>query len=121
MSLPYSQAWYDTIRATIGDQACRQLGIYVIPADFLLSVVVPAYNEQNTLKEIVRRVAAVPVRKEIIIVDDRSGDDTWNVMQQIPAEFDSADNRIVETARSVGEPVRRSAIATNISPAATNQ
>jgi glycosyltransferase involved in cell wall biosynthesis len=101
--LPYSQAWYDTLRATLGDQACRQLGIYVIPPDFLLSVVVPAYNEQNTLREIVRRVAAVPVRKEIIIVDDRSRDDTWNVMQQIPAEFESAENRIVLKRHDVNQ------------------
>ena len=100
---PYSQAWYDTIRATLGDQACRQLGIYVIPADFLLSVVVPAYNEQNTLREIVRRVAAVPVRKEIIIVDDRSRDDTWKVMQEIPAEFESADNRILLKRHEVNQ------------------
>ena len=82
MSLPYSQAWYDTIRATIGDQACRQLGIYVIPADFLLSVVVPAYNEQDTLGEI---------------------DETWKVMQEIPAEFDSADNRIVLKRHEVNQ------------------
>ena len=103
MPPPYSQAWYDSLRATLGDQACRQLGIYVIPDDFLLSVVVPAYNEQNTLKEIVRRVAAVPVRKEIIIVDDRSRDDTWNVMQAIPAEFESADNRIVLKRHEVNQ------------------
>jgi glycosyltransferase involved in cell wall biosynthesis len=103
VSLPYSQAWYDTIRAILGDQACRQLGIYVIPADFLLSVVVPAYNEQNTLKEIVRRVAAVPVRKEIIIVDDRSRDDTWKVMQEIPAEFETPENRIVLKRHEVNQ------------------
>ena len=103
MPSPYSQAWYDTLRETLGDQACRQLGVYVIPADFLLSVVVPAYNEQNTLREIVRRVAAVPVRKEIIIVDDRSRDDTWQVMQQIPAEFESADNRILLKRHEVNQ------------------
>ena len=95
MSAPYSQAWYDALRETLGDQACRQLGIYVIPPDFLLSVVVPAYNEQDTLREIVRRVAAVRVKKEVIIVDDCSRDATWTVMQAIPAEFESIETRIV--------------------------
>ena len=37
-----------------------------------LSIVIPAYNEQATLEEIVRRVERVPVDKEIIVVDDCS-------------------------------------------------
>ncbi|MCB4790712.1 MAG: glycosyltransferase family 2 protein [Elusimicrobia bacterium] len=41
-----------------------------------LSVVVPVYNEVNTLLEILRRVQAVPLEKEIIIVDDFSSDGT---------------------------------------------
>ena len=42
--------------------------------DPLLSVVMPAYNEQETIEEIVRRVLAVPLRIELIIVDDGSKD-----------------------------------------------
>jgi len=45
-------------------------------ADPLLSVVVPVYNEQDTIEEILTRVAAVPVRKEILVVDDCSTDGT---------------------------------------------
>jgi glycosyltransferase involved in cell wall biosynthesis len=45
-------------------------------ADPLLSVVVPVYNEKETIEEILTRVAAVPVRKEIIVVDDCSIDGT---------------------------------------------
>jgi len=41
-----------------------------------LSVVVPVYNENNTIDEIVRRIRAVPFSKEIIIVDDGSTDGT---------------------------------------------
>jgi glycosyltransferase involved in cell wall biosynthesis len=45
-------------------------------ADPLLSVVIPVYNEKDTIEEILSRVAAVPVRKEIIVVDDCSTDGT---------------------------------------------
>ena len=41
-----------------------------------LSVVIPAYNERTTIRELVRRVCAVPINKEIIIVDDGSTDGT---------------------------------------------
>jgi len=44
--------------------------------DPLLSVVIPVYNEKDTIEEILTRVAAVPVRKEIIVVDDCSTDGT---------------------------------------------
>ena len=43
-----------------------------LPVTGLLSVAMPAYNERETLREIITRVRAVPVRKEIIIVDDGS-------------------------------------------------
>ena len=45
-------------------------------ADPLVSVVMPVYNEKDTIEEILLRVAAVPVRKEIIVVDDCSTDGT---------------------------------------------
>src|SRR5262249_53498240 len=41
-----------------------------------LSVVIPAYNEARTIKEIVRRVREVPIEKEILIIDDCSTDGT---------------------------------------------
>lgn len=41
-----------------------------------LSVVIPAYNERPTIAELVRRVAAAPYEKEIIIIDDGSTDGT---------------------------------------------
>ena len=41
-----------------------------------LSVVIPVYNEKDTLEEILRRVIDDPTRKEIILVDDFSKDGT---------------------------------------------
>ncbi len=52
-----------------------------------LSVVVPVYNERNTLVEILRRMRAVElpdsVEREIIVVDDGSTDGTRDVLKQL--------------------------------------
>ena len=48
-----------------------------------LSVVIPVYNEMETIKEIVNRVQSVPQDKEIVIVDDRSTDGTSEYLSQI--------------------------------------
>ena len=45
--------------------------------DPLVSVVMPAFNERDTIEEIVRRGMAVPLRLELIVIDDCSTDGTW--------------------------------------------
>ena len=52
------------------------------PTYRLLSVIVPVFNERNTLTEIVRRMRAVdlPMDREIIVVDDGSSDGSDKVM-----------------------------------------
>ena len=53
----------------------------------LLSVVMPAYNERETIDEIVRRVLAVPLRIELIVVDDGSTDGTRERLQELQREL----------------------------------
>ena len=51
-----------------------------------LSIIMPAYNEQKTLREIVSRVLAVdlgPIEKEIVIVDDGSKDGTRDILREM--------------------------------------
>jgi len=48
--------------------------------DPLVSVVMPAYNEQDTIAEIIGRVLTVPVRIELIVVDDGSRDRTREIL-----------------------------------------
>ena len=47
-----------------------------------LSVVIPVYNEKKTLSEIICRVEAVKLEKEIIIVDDASTDGTRDLLKK---------------------------------------
>ena len=51
----------------------------------LLSVIIPVYNEKNTILEILRRVRDVKIEKEIIIVDD-STDETREILKNIKDE-----------------------------------
>ncbi len=53
----------------------------------LLSVVMPVYNERTTIEEIVRRVLAVPLRIELIVVDDGSSDGTSEILDALQPEL----------------------------------
>jgi glycosyltransferase involved in cell wall biosynthesis len=53
----------------------------------LLSVVIPCYNERATVAELLRRVRAVPVEKEIIVIDDCSTDGSRDVVAALAQEW----------------------------------
>jgi glycosyltransferase involved in cell wall biosynthesis len=48
-----------------------------------LSVVIPVFNERDTIDEVLRRVRDVPIAKQIIVVDDGSTDGTRELLQQL--------------------------------------
>jgi dolichol-phosphate mannosyltransferase len=50
-----------------------------------LSVLVPVYNERSTIDLILEQVAATPMAKEVIVVDDASTDGTDEVLQALKA------------------------------------
>jgi glycosyltransferase involved in cell wall biosynthesis len=56
-------------------------------ADPLLSVVMPAFNESATIEEIVRRVLALALRTQLIVVDDASTDGTREILQRLQQEL----------------------------------
>src|SRR5215212_6242553 len=77
----------EVLQALLGEPACRQIGIYPIPDDFKLSVVIPVYNEERWIREIVRRVREVPIPKEVILVDDCSTDGTRKILEEEVSSF----------------------------------
>lgn len=72
-----------------------------LPADFLLSVVMPVYNEQATLRQIVAAVLAVPIRKEIVLVDDGSKDRSRAILAELAAAHPEV--RVFEHAQNMGK------------------
>jgi len=72
----------------LGDDLCRQLGVYRLPAGFVLSVVIPVYNEARTIEQVVARVRATQLPLEIILVDDGSTDGTRDVLERFTQDQD---------------------------------
>lgn len=76
-----------------------------------LSVLMPVYNEELGVAEIIRKVAAVPMEKEIIVVDDCSRDSTPAIL----AALELDDLRVIRHAvnRGKGAAIRTAMEATS--------
>lgn len=53
-----------------------------------LSIVIPVYNERDTILKVLERIRQVDLPKEMIIVDDCSSDGTREILQSLPASND---------------------------------
>ncbi len=71
----------------------------------LLSVVIPVFNEKETLHEIIRRVLAAPVEmeREIVLVDDASTDGTQELYPQLDHQFPNAKLRLLKHPMNKGK------------------
>jgi len=74
---------YQVLEKLLGPALCRQMGMVPIPVGFKLSVVIPVFNEKKWIREVIRRVEAVPIAKEIILVDDCSTDGTRDILKEL--------------------------------------
>jgi glycosyltransferase involved in cell wall biosynthesis len=66
----------------LGPSVCRRLGIFRLPESFLLSVVMPVFNESATLEEIIRRVRGCGIPCELVVVDDCSTDGSRELLEK---------------------------------------
>jgi glycosyltransferase involved in cell wall biosynthesis len=61
-----------------------------------LSVLIPVYNEERTLEEVVRRVRSIEIPKEIILVDDGSKDRSPEILTQLQQQSERAPDPLNE-------------------------
>jgi glycosyltransferase involved in cell wall biosynthesis len=65
-----------------------------------LSVVIPVYNEKNTILDVLDHVRAVDLPKEVIVVDDYSTDGTREILKGLPL---SEDLKIIFQPQNMGK------------------
>lgn len=97
---PAREPTAEQLRRLLGPWACDRLGVYDIPEGLRLSVVIPVFNEEGTVREIVGRVRAVPIPKEILLVDDGSTDGTGKILDEMDGEEGL---RILRHERNLGK------------------
>jgi glycosyltransferase involved in cell wall biosynthesis len=92
---------YEILEKLLGTSACRTIGIFPIPPGFKLSVVIPVFNEERWLGELVRRVQAVAIPKELILVNDFSTDGTPAILAQLEKQYDNV--RVFHQPKNMGK------------------
>jgi glycosyltransferase involved in cell wall biosynthesis len=76
------------------------------PEQPLISVVVPAFDEERTIEEVLRRVAGAGLRVEIVVVDDGSRDGTAAVLAGLDGEISGLRTLVQPVNRGKGAAVR---------------
>ena len=68
-----------------------------------LSIIIPAYNEEPTIKQLIDRVESVAyqVEHEIVIIDDGSQDKTWQSI--VPEQASKRHFRLFQNCKNIGK------------------
>jgi glycosyltransferase involved in cell wall biosynthesis len=78
---------YNDSASAVAAKVRRRHGVRTAIQSPLLSVVMPVYNERATIDEIIPRVLDVPMRVELIVVDDCSTDGTRDRLRELQQEL----------------------------------
>ncbi|MGB1813726.1 MAG: glycosyltransferase family 2 protein, partial [Rubripirellula sp.] len=78
----WSNDYVNEMESQLGKSVCRQLAIFSLPDDFILSVIVPIYNENGTVSGVVERLKKTGIPMEIIMIDDGSTDGTSEALDE---------------------------------------
>ena len=84
------------MKSLLGESVCRRLAIYELPDGFVLSVIVPVFNESGTVEGVVQRLRWTGLPMQIILVDDGSDDGTAETLKRF-----EHDDQIVVCAHEV--------------------
>jgi glycosyltransferase involved in cell wall biosynthesis len=69
-----------------------------------LSVIIPVFNEKDTIEQIIDKVLDVPLEKEVIVVDDFSTDGTREILKKL--KYDSVTTVFHEKNKGKGSAIR---------------
>ena len=86
--------------ALLGRSVCDRLAIYSLPPGFVLTVIVPIYNEVATIDVVIQRLRATEIPMQIILVDDGSGDGT---AERLQAYADHSDIMLISHPQNRGK------------------
>src|SRR2546425_2079792 len=68
-----------------------------------ISVVVPVYNEEETVAQVLESLSQVPLDLEVVVVDDASTDRTWEILQTLRNKEPFNTYRYVRHERNQGK------------------
>ncbi len=71
-----------------------------------LSIIIPAYNEEATMLQILQKIVAVnigPISKEIIIVDDHSADNTTGIVEAFIEKHSELNVQLIRQSENLGK------------------
>ncbi|WP_146460276.1 glycosyltransferase family 2 protein [Rubripirellula tenax] len=84
----WSNEFVDAMMARLGPSACRKLSIYRLPDNFCLSVIVPVFDEHETIASVIMRLRETGMPMQIILIDDGSRDGTGGVIDGFDGDAD---------------------------------
>ena len=76
----WTRSYVAEMESLLGKSVCRKMGIYPLPDGFVLTVIVPVYNEAKTVSSVVDRLCETGMPMQIVMVDDGSTDGTGESM-----------------------------------------
>ncbi|HLI69671.1 MAG TPA: glycosyltransferase family 2 protein [Ktedonobacteraceae bacterium] len=68
-----------------------------------ISIIVPVYNEEGTVAQVLAALAQVPLDMEVIVVDDASTDRTWSILQDLRQQKPFDSYRYIRHERNMGK------------------
>src|SRR5205085_10643247 len=70
-----------------------------------ISVVVPVYNEEETVAQVLESLSKVPLDLEVVVVDDASTDRTWEILQELRQKEPFTTYRFIRHDKNQGKGV----------------
>lgn len=87
----FSSQYVEKMQVLLGPDACRRLAIYSLPDKFCLTVIVPVFNECQTIRDVLARLIGTGLPMQILLVDDGSDDGSSEVLDNVCKELPTSD------------------------------